>query len=337
MNILNKKLKYYTKEVIKYFNIAIVASGIITIVVLFKYKPIYAVSISDKQIGYIKDKTAFEEKIKENAVQEGKEKNLDNVNIKTNPQYELKLVNKEINTNENEIAKTIEKDIVVTYKYYELDLNNSAIDLVDTLEEAETLVNQIKEENKKDDLQLSILEKYTENAEEVKTTNIEVAKSNIQTKIAQAITNTKKEQQTAKVENNNTIPEINGIKLAYTPVKGVISSRYASISSVRNYRSHGGLDIATKIGTDIKAVAAGKVTAASYQNGYGNIVKLNHGNGVETYYAHCSKLYVNAGQQVQAGQVIAAVGSTGNSTGPHLHLEIRINGETVNPQKYLYK
>ena len=66
------------------------------------------------------------------------------------------------------------------------------------------------------------------------------------------------------------------------------------------------------------------------------MVVVNHGNGVETYYGHCSKLYVKAGKQVKQGDVIAAVGNTGNSTGPHLHLEIRLNGVAYNPQNYLY-
>ena len=68
-----------------------------------------------------------------------------------------------------------------------------------------------------------------------------------------------------------------------------------------------------------------------------NLVKIDHGNGVETWYAHCSKIYTRVGQKVKAGDVISAVGSTGNSTGPHLHLEIRINGVAINPQKYLYR
>ena len=63
---------------------------------------------------------------------------------------------------------------------------------------------------------------------------------------------------------------------------------------------------------------------------------ISHGNGVQTLYGHCSKLYVSAGQYVEQGQAIATVGSTGNSTGPHLHLEIRVNGTRVNPQYYLY-
>ena len=66
------------------------------------------------------------------------------------------------------------------------------------------------------------------------------------------------------------------------------------------------------------------------------MVVLNHGNGIETYYAHCSKLYANVGDKISQGDVIAAVGNTGNSTGPHLHLEIRVNGLAYNPQNYLY-
>ena len=93
---------------------------------------------------------------------------------------------------------------------------------------------------------------------------------------------------------------------------------------------------AAPTGTAIKAVASGTVTCASYSGAYGNLVKVSHGNGVETWYGHTSKMYVSVGQSVSANDVIAAVGSTGNSTGPHLHFEIRINGSHVNPQKYLY-
>lgn len=84
-------------------------------------------------------------------------------------------------------------------------------------------------------------------------------------------------------------------------------------------------------------MADGVVTNASYSGSYGNLVKVDHGNGVETWYAHTSKMYVKKGQEVKAGDEIATVGSTGNSTGPHLHLEIRLNGEHINPQKYVYK
>lgn len=132
------------------------------------------------------------------------------------------------------------------------------------------------------------------------------------------------------------MPDVNGIKLAMAPVTGSITSRYGVNSSIRS-SSHTGLDIAAKTGTPINVVAEGTVTFAKYNGSYGNLVKVDHGNGVETWYAHTSKMYVTVGEEVKAGDVIAAVGSTGNSTGPHLHFEIRINGEHVNPQKYLYK
>lgn len=131
------------------------------------------------------------------------------------------------------------------------------------------------------------------------------------------------------------MPEINGIKLAYVPVTGTITSRYGVSSRIRS-SDHTGLDIAAPKGTPIKVVASGTVTSASYQGSYGNLVKVDHGNGLETWYAHTSEMYVSQGQKVEAGAVIATVGSTGNSTGPHLHLEIRIDGQHVNPQNYLY-
>ena len=119
------------------------------------------------------------------------------------------------------------------------------------------------------------------------------------------------------------------------PVSGTISSRFGAMSSIRS-GAHTGLDIAAPYGTRIKAAAAGKVAFAGYKGAYGNMIAIDHGNGVMTYYCHCSSLKASVGQKVSQGTVIAAVGSTGNSTGNHLHLEIRVNGVAYNPQNYLY-
>lgn len=119
------------------------------------------------------------------------------------------------------------------------------------------------------------------------------------------------------------------------PISGTITSRFGAGSSIRR-SSHTGLDISAPTGTSIKAAASGTVTFSGYKGSYGNMIVISHGNGVQTYYAHCSKLYAKVGQQVSQGQSIAAVGSTGNSTGPHLHLEVRVNGVAYNPQNYVY-
>lgn len=331
--ILNKKLKYYTKEIFKYFNITLLAFGFIIAIVLIKYKPMYKVSISGTELGYVKNKEALEEKVKENII-EKQEKNIDTIAIKANPEYELKLVDRTIETKEEKVVSTVEENVEITYKYYEVALNNEAIDSVDTIEEAEELVNQVKEENREQDLDLSIIEKYTEKEEEVQTTAIEMAKTDIQTKVTQKLEEIQKQKE--EEERINRMPEINGIKLAYAPISGTITSRYGVSSRIRS-SNHTGLDIAASKGTPIKVIASGTIAHASYQGAYGNLVKVDHGNGFESWYAHTSKMYVKVGQQVAAGEVIAAVGSTGNSTGAHLHLEIRINGEHVNPQNYLYK
>ena len=100
-------------------------------------------------------------------------------------------------------------------------------------------------------------------------------------------------------------------------------------------RNHRGIDLAAPLGTEIYAAEDGVVTVATIQSSYGNYVKLDHQNGFETLYAHCSALLVVPGQEVTRGQIIALVGSTGHSTGPHLHFEVRINGMNYNPADFL--
>lgn len=117
------------------------------------------------------------------------------------------------------------------------------------------------------------------------------------------------------------------------PVRGPITSpfgwRIHPISGVRSF--HEGIDIGVASGTPIGAAEAGRVIYAGWYGGYGNYILVDHGGGISTGYAHCSAIYVSVGQDVQRGQTIGAVGSTGYSTGPHLHFEVRINGKPVDP------
>lgn len=121
------------------------------------------------------------------------------------------------------------------------------------------------------------------------------------------------------------------------PSSRTITSEYGyrihPISGVK--KLHTGMDIGAKSGSDIIAAAGGTVIMAQYYGGYGNCVIIDHGGGVSTLYAHMSAIGVQNGQTVAAGQTIGKVGSTGNSTGPHLHFEVRINGNTQNPRNYV--
>ncbi len=99
---------------------------------------------------------------------------------------------------------------------------------------------------------------------------------------------------------------------------------------------HKGIDIAAKEGSNILAVAGGVVTWADKRWGYGNMVEINHGNGYVTRYGHCSKILAKEGEAIKKGQPIALVGSTGRSTGPHVHFEVMKNGKQVNPLDFIY-
>ncbi len=115
------------------------------------------------------------------------------------------------------------------------------------------------------------------------------------------------------------------------PAAGPVSSEYGP----RGGRQHEGIDLAVPRGTPVRAVAAGRVSYADWAGSYGILVKIDHGGGLETRYAHNSRLEVEPGEYVAAGQIVARSGSTGNSTGPHIHFEVRLHDEPLNPRLWL--
>ena len=146
-----------------------------------------------------------------------------------------------------------------------------------------------------------------------------------------------------KVSSNEDIPKIvsvNTYKLnqkMVLPLKGKTTSEFG----VRTHpisgdlRFHAGIDIAAEKGTAIYSAFDGEVIEADYDNWNGNYLKIQHDNDIMTVYCHCEKLNVKKGEKIRAGEVIATVGSTGSSTGPHLHFELRINNISYNPEKAL--
>jgi murein DD-endopeptidase MepM/ murein hydrolase activator NlpD len=134
-----------------------------------------------------------------------------------------------------------------------------------------------------------------------------------------------------------TTPETAPGALAW-PVTGVITSPFGWRRSPfgGGAEFHQGLDIGANMGTTVTAAASGTIISAGWYGGYGNYILIDHGGGMSTGYGHLSRIFVSNGQQVQRGQAIGAVGSTGASTGPHLHFEVRISGKPVDPTAYLH-
>ncbi|HVI41383.1 MAG TPA: M23 family metallopeptidase, partial [Anaerovoracaceae bacterium] len=118
-----------------------------------------------------------------------------------------------------------------------------------------------------------------------------------------------------------------------TRVTSEFGMRYHPILKVN--KMHTGIDIGAASGTKVLAANSGTVIKAGWNNSYGNVVMIDHGGGIVTLYAHNSKLLVSTGDVVAKGQNISLVGSTGNSTGPHIHFEVRVNGEYKNPRDWL--
>ena len=315
--ILKHKLRFYTKETFKFLNLMLIALVIIIGIAIIKYKPIYEVKLAGNKIGYVNDKKEFENTIVAQ-IENYKSKNVYNVEIQEKPEYALKLVSRKQETNEGEIVMAMQKDMIITYKYFDIYVDGEKISSVDTLEKAQEIVNEIKQKGET----AEIIEAETQDEMELPENTLEMAKEEVYKNLNLI--------QEEKIRAEKTT--INGIKLAVLPVQGTITSRYGVSSRIRS-SNHTGLDIATTKGTPIKVVANGTVTCAKYSGSYGNLVKIDHGNGVETWYAHTSKMNVTEGQTVEAGEIIAEVGSTGNSTGPHLHFEIRLNGEHINPEE----
>ena len=326
-----KKLLIHLRMSIKLISLIVISLAFIIGAIAYIYKPTYSVSYNGKFIGYTKSKMQLQDKINE-YMENGEGGLTAFVQIDTLPEYTLCLLNKNVQTNDDEIYETVKSAGTTYYHYYAVAESNEEKAYVATFEEAEKVVNELKEKNSTNKEEITIVEKYEATLKEIVTSEKIVSDLYKEQPKEETVTKTKTTVKVASAGVNTSNKKVNlGVSLI-RPVSGTITSRFGQ----RWGRSHTGLDIGASTGTKIKAAAAGTVTKSGYASAYGYLIVISHGNGVETYYAHCSALYAKAGQKVSQGQVIAAVGSTGRSTGPHLHLEIRVNGVAQNPLNYLY-
>ena len=278
-------------------------------------------------VGYVSDKKQFETSI-ENEILNPSESNVAFVDIEAKPEYYFMLVDKSEQTSEEQILNKLKESATTTYKLYAISLNNENSTYVNSIEEAEEVVKKIKEDNEEnlEEIKIGMQEIYTTDLYEL-TSAVEVASAVDTAEV--------KVEEIIEAQEKIKAATLDGVYFSTRPVAGTITSRYGDVEDIRDH-AHGGLDIAADTGTDIMAAADGTVTFSGYSDGYGNLIIITHENGIQTYYGHCSKLYVTEGTTVKAGDVIAAVGMTGYATGPHLHFEIRVDGSTINPQRYIY-
>lgn len=334
-----KKLLIHTRKSIKLITLISVALLIILGCVASFYKVSYSVCIDGEIVGYTDNKSKLQAQIND-YIENGEGQNTAFVQVENLPEYNMCLLKKDVVSDDNKIFDMIKSDGIEYYRYYAILENQEEKVYVANFSEAEEIVKQLKEKNSSNIDNITISEKYENESKEMTTAEEAVAKLYAKPKEVIVASNKKSSINKSSSGAVNTATNISSTKVSLgvslmKPVSGIISSRFGSRSSVRS-SAHTGLDIATSTGTPVVAAASGTVTFSGWKGSYGYLLVITHSNGVQTYYGHCSKLYASAGQTVSQGQTIAAVGSTGNSTGPHLHFEIRVNGVAYNPQNYLY-
>ncbi|MFR6022475.1 MAG: peptidoglycan DD-metalloendopeptidase family protein [Clostridia bacterium] len=329
-----KKLLIHTRRSIKLIILISLAVLLILACIASFYKISYSVTINGEMVGYTDNKSKLQTEIND-YIENGESENTAFVQVESLPEYKVCLLKRDVQASDEDIFNTIKSAGTTYYRYYSINENDEEKLYVANFTEAEDIINQLKEKNSKNMDNITISEKYETQMQDF--TTVENAVSSLYVQKPQV---TVAKNKTTSVGSVNTATTIAGGKVSLgislaRPVSGIISSRFGARSSIRS-SAHTGLDIATSTGTPVLAAASGTVTFSGRKGSYGNLLVITHSNGVQTYYGHCSKLYVSAGTTVTQGQTVAAVGSTGNSTGPHLHFEIRVNGVAYNPQNYLY-
>lgn len=323
-----KKILIGIRTGIKLIALFAVSSIVIITLIMSVYKPIYSVTFEGEEIGYSENKAALQKRIINFTENGAEDDDAAFVQIADLPSYKLCFLKRGIETNDEEIYEKITSTGVPYYNYFAVTVADEERAYVRNFEEANKVVNTLAEKDSKNARQLSILEKY-------ETTKPEFAEVTV------AVNNLYEHKLTPEIQASmgRVTRAGNGGK-SYKPtsigfikpIRATITSRFGS----RWGTTHKGLDYGAPTGTAIKAAAEGTVTFSGWNSGgFGNLVIISHGNGVQTYYGHCSSLDCKVGDYVYQGDVIAKVGNTGNSYGSHLHFEIRINDVAYNPEYYV--
>ena len=310
----------------------------------WKFKFVYMVEMGGVELGLVNDKDKFEKDIKDTL--EDLEEPVVSAKLKENPKYSLRLVDKDdIDVDDNYVFAKVEEKIEKTYRYYNIKEDDKLLAKVSTKEEKDNLLKELEEAKQVKDLKVEeeqTKEYYIISYEEAKqlasinVDNIEnekrskLAKEKIEKRNTNIVKNIRRGGTVSASSSSNASAMLGSLSFRRPLNSSRVSAGYLG------YPGHRGIDFPSPQGTPVMAAESGTVTTVMYSNkSYGNRVIIDHGNGISTLYGHNSTIGVSLGQKVSKGQTIAGVGSTGNSTGNHVHFEIRINGKPINPTSYV--
>ena len=310
------------------FTIALIFSAVL-VTILNTYKPAVKAYLNGKFIGYFSSEQQFDEVYNDLVT----EKQSIDPNVKVyldyEPTFETSYIRDSVIADQN-VYTNLRGEVKTEYTIYNVAVDGETKMTFNTQDEANKYAESLKKEVSKLNTEVKV-EKVSELGE---MTSIERADN-----ILKEIVDRNKPVETPKVTFKNTYVQT-AATIGATSVAPTGEGVWPTVNRRINchwmgYSGHTGIDLGGAIGTAIYAFRPGTVTFAGWGTGYGLHVKIDHGDGMSTYYAHCSELLVSAGQQVSEGEMIAKIGLTGYTTGPHLHFEIRFNGVPVNPYPYI--
>lgn len=314
----------------------------VLVTVLNTYKPTVKAYIGGKFVGYFSSEQQFDEVYNDLVTEK---QNIDSnvkVYLESEPTFETSYTRDSLISNQN-VYTNLRAEMKTEYTVYEVAVDGDNKMKFDTKDDANKYADSLKTEVSK--LNVEVKEEKVEEKGEI--TSIEradvilkdIVDRNKPVETPKA-TITANSSNTTKSNTNSSSKVQKAETIGATSVQPTGGGVWPTVNRRINcqymgYSGHTGIDLGGAIGTAIYAYKSGTVTFAGWGSGYGLHVKIDHGNGMTTYYAHCSELFVSVGQQVTEGQMIAKIGMTGYTTGPHLHFEVRFNGVPTNPYPYI--
>jgi len=294
----------------------------------------YKVSMGRNTITFVKSITKFNKTYRE-LQSEVKSKYSNATSIEDFTLTKVKVDDTDMFISGDELKKVMIKKVNIVVDAYIMESDNRKVAYVTSEKQGKVILNSMQEYYKK--------AKLTKTSKTI--VQNKISYEPVKVKIGSLYENSKIVNEIVKINDKSSTPLIS-IKDVYAGIKkttlalssSTTSPSRGSISSgfgTRWGKMHEGIDIAANFGEAIDAALDGTVTYATWEDGYGNVIKMNNGCGIETTYAHCSAIIVKKGDIVKKGMKIGEVGSTGHSTGPHLHFEVKVNGEPRNPEKYI--